>query len=455
MLIVGLIFFSCLTFIYEYECGASVPSEVPLEYKILYSNLEKKLDEFSDENDILAWNGTLSSKYGSNVLTANAHRGKDLLKDTALTGAKLEIKRLKDMGVSAVTLSIGFPMFNKTYFKDDREKYIEFYKSVVEEIRNLNLTLVIESAAIFSEGGYSELDLSDFYRNLSYTEYVEGRLNTLLDIVTELSPDYLTVGCEPDTEEKQSGKQLNSPETYSEVVKYFSEEIKKRNQSVMVGAGIGTWENRYKEFVEAYCKNTSVDYIDMHIYPINLDFLQRADKIVNISRTYGKRSAMSEAWLYKASDIELAFLSDNKIFARDVFSFWSGLDIYFLKTLVAFSSMKNLEFMTPFWSKYFFAYIEYSKYKYRSDSALMSLSSADAAKNIQAGKYSKTGAAYAYMITNGSVKLDTENEEKCCNCTSIILFSAIFLASVSVLILFIRMRKKNKAKENEITKHNR
>jgi len=425
-----------------YECESSVPSEVPLEYKILYSNLEKKLDEFN--TTLHGWNGTLSSKYGSNVLTANAHRGKDLLKSTALTGAKLEIQRLKEMGVSAVTLSIGFPMFNQTYFKEDREKYLEFYKGVVDEIRRLNLTLIIESGAIFSQGGYTELDLSDFYQNLSYSEYIDGRLNTLLDIASELSPDYLTVGCEPDTEEKQSGKKVNSPSSYSEIVKYFSEEIKKINQSIMVGAGIGTWENRYEEFVESYCKNTSLDYIDMHIYPINLDFLQRAERIVNLSSKYGKKNGISEAWLYKASDIELAFVSDTKIFARDVFSFWSGLDVYFLKNLVAFSSMKNLEFLTPFWSKYFFAYLEYSKYRYKSDSMLMSLSSKDASNNIQAGKYSKTGAAYAYIITNGSVKLDIEKEENCCTCSSIILFSSIFLATIAVFVLFLRSRKKSK-----------
>jgi hypothetical protein len=107
-----------------------------------------------------------------------------------------------------------------------------------------------------------------------------------------------------------------------------------------------------------------VDYIDMHVYPIQRQFLfDNTLKIAKVARNYGKKLSIGETWLYKAAENEFAGLeaSQPTIFSRDVYSFWIPLDQKFLEVMVKLSHHLKLEFLSLYWMQYLYGYLEYDQ----------------------------------------------------------------------------------------------
>ena len=70
---------------------------------------------------------------------------------------------------------------------------------------------------------------------------------------------------------------------------------------------------------------------------------------------------MSEFWLYKYGGSEAFKLPlDLNASARNVFSFWGPLDQKFLRMVGVAAREKGIELIAPFWSRYFFAYVDYN-----------------------------------------------------------------------------------------------
>jgi hypothetical protein len=111
--------------------------------------------------------------------------------------------------------------------------------------------------------------------------------------------------------------------------------------------------------------------------------------------------AISEAWLQKQRDAEFVQIDavfDNAIYARDTFSFWSPLDQKFLISLTKFAHWKHLLYMSPFWSKFFWAYLDYNKVGRLSKQDLMTESARASAAGIRDGTVTPTGGAYKEAI---------------------------------------------------------
>src|SRR5690606_8531542 len=74
-----------------------------------------------------------------------------------------------------------------------------------------------------------------------------------------------------------------------------------------------------------------------------------------------KQITVGEAWLYKADANEVTNLdlSYVEILGSDVYSFWEPLDVAFIELLDQAARAKQFELITPFWTRYFFAYLDY------------------------------------------------------------------------------------------------
>ena len=107
---------------------------------------------------------------------------------------------------------------------------------------------------------------------------------------------------------------------------------------------------------------------------------------------------MSEAWLFKIKETELGSVTETSVFARDAFSFWEPLDQKFLEVITNLAYAKKFEFVSPFWTKYFFTYIDYNEISGKSSGDIIELSSAEAGKNIVNGKFTSTGLKYKELI---------------------------------------------------------
>jgi len=113
----------------------------------------------------------------------------------------------------------------------------------------------------------------------------------------------------------------------------------------------------------------------------------------------GKQVAIGEAWLYKASDAELAQgVYHDDIFLRDAYDFWAPLDSRFLWDMVNYSHAEGLAFLSPFWSKFFHAYLDYDQVIGWNYEQVTAASNQAAAQAMLDGRLSDTGRAYATAI---------------------------------------------------------
>jgi hypothetical protein len=194
---------------------------------------------------------------------------------------------------------------------------------------------------------------------------------------------------------------MSTPDGFSGMTAHLVEQLRASGVGkTQLGAGIGAWQRFGETYLKALCL-TGIDFVDLHVYPVNRDLLDKLIAYTDQAHACGKPVAISEAWLQKQRDAEFAQIDavfDNAIYARDTFSFWSPLDLKFLSSLVKFAHWKRLLYMSPFWSKFFWAYLDYDKVGRLSKQDLMTESARASAAGIRDGKVTPTGVAYKTAI---------------------------------------------------------
>ena len=113
---------------------------------------------------------------------------------------------------------------------------------------------------------------------------------------------------------------------------------------MQVGAGTGASQANAVSFIQQYVAQ-AVDFIDFHIYPVNLNFLPVALNIASTAAAAGKPVAMTECWLWKLADSEVGVLTADQARARNPFSFWAPLDAYFIQTMQNLAQHTQMLFM--------------------------------------------------------------------------------------------------------------
>lgn len=388
--------------------SAQNPSSVPREYQDLYAMLDSKLAAF-DTRVSRGWDGQSSDvQFAAELLVANCNRGRQLLDPLAFEGTKLELTRLQGLGVRAVTICIGFPLLYRPFFEfngdpDDYQRFIDFYRKLSAEVHRRNMKLIVESSILFG-GVYSQgsgLNVVEYYKNLSGRDIVAARAEVVRTIIREAQPDYLNLGSEPDTQGKLTGRSdISTPDGFSRMTAYLVEQLRASVGKTQLGAGIGTWQRSGEAYLKALCLS-GIDFVDLHVYPVNRDMLDKLITYTDQAHACSKPVAISEAWLQKQRDSEFTQIDavfDNAIYARDTFSFWSPLDQKFLISLTKFAHWKHLLYLSPFWSKFFWAYLDYDKVGRLSKQDLMTESARASAAGMRDGTVTLTGAAYKEAI---------------------------------------------------------
>lgn len=402
-----------LTLAIAFTAGPAAGQVVPAEYSGLYTFLLGKLEAFDSALDA-RWDGTrYPVTFAAELLTANGNRGLALLGPQALSGVRLELDRMKALGLGAVTVSLPYPILDAEFmaWNGTAGREVEltaFYAAVVAEAHARGLKVAIESGAMFP-GAYSAgsgLNAAAYYPTLSWNRYVIGRADQVVVTARHIRPDFIGVGSEPDTEADLSGQQnLRSPAGFTAMVSYIIDRLAGAGLSnVPVLAGVGTWTAQGDAFVEALCGIAGLWGIDLHQYPVNLDFLDRALALAELARARGKRVTFMEAWLQKETDAELATLNpafDTTISARDSYSFWAPLDTRFLEVMVKLAHVAEVDVLSPFWSRYFWAYLDHAQVAAvvppLSSDQIVALSTQAAAAALVSGSVTSTGQAYSRL----------------------------------------------------------
>jgi hypothetical protein len=325
---------------------------VPAEYQALYNELMRKLDDF--DSRISNQKGASLNKVilAAELLTANSNIGEGLFTDSNFQANKVYLDALQAINVTGVQVSIMYPLLTPGFTNAD--KYLVFYKKLMQELRSRNMTVLVKVGNPFANSVYSDLTIS--FEGLTLEKYRAGKKAMVNLVAKELKPDYLTICNEPNTEKMTLGI-LQSPSQYAATVRHVMEGLDRGN--ILIGGGSGTWDDL--SYMSALA-DTELDYLDAHVYP--LDFLNRFIDIAGIAHAKNKRLVIGEAGVYKLDSNELRGLGDiaatSRIYGRDVFSFWEPVDSRFLAVLVKMASIYGYEFVSPFWSTSLFGYIDYN-----------------------------------------------------------------------------------------------
>ena len=331
-----------------------------------------------------------------------------MLNTYSLQSVLLSIDNLKTLGVTAVTINLSYPALLPEFYgsTDEYNSYVNVYTSLANQIRSRGLKLIIKSTEMLQAGsGSTKYTIPNFYNTVTtYDQYIGGRIRVAQTIATLIRPDYMVVMTEPDVEAGQSNQPVNTLDNAASLVSQVSAAVKLVAPTIQVGAGMGTWSPMYNTLADRIASMSTIDFVDMHIYPGSNGFLNRAAEIADIAASHGKSASVSETWIYKVTSAELSASQANPSaffsFAsrRNFFACMAPLDGQYMQTIVKFANWKNLKFLSPSYTLFFHSYLNYSQYVYASNAALNYAESSAAYPAMQSGVFTASGTAYGNAI---------------------------------------------------------
>ena len=363
------------------EAQSTTAAVVPSNFTSLYQLIQTNVAAFNGMIPNASSSSPASNTlWSSELLSANANQGLQLLTATKLQGIEDELARLKSLGLSAVTVTMGFPILNQDFytFNGDPQDFatiLLIYQEVATAIHKSGMKMIVESAVLFpgffSSG--SGFNLTGYYASFPMTTegdtaFVAARVKNILTIAQQVGPDYINLNSEPDTDSELSGRTTlyGTPQAYAAMNDSIVTQLHAQGVTTPMGAGIGTWlggQSGAQDWVQALL-GTHIDYFDMHIYPTFANDLPNAITYADMALQANppKQVAISEAWDYKQSATEQSNVNNAASFyARDAFSFWAPVDSAFIQAFVGFANWKGLIYLSPEWSRYFWAYLNYTQ----------------------------------------------------------------------------------------------
>jgi len=296
------------------------------------------------------------------------------------------------MGVKGVTLQIGYPVLLPEFPR--YSEYLEFYKKLVAVIRSYNLILHIKTGPSFTQPEFSKIKIN--YNTIPQELYLAGRKHQALLIIKHLVPDYLTIVNEPSTEKTLVRFEITTND-YRNFIQSVIEEA--GSTITLIGAGAGTWDDPI--FIQTFSEIPELHFIDLHVYPVFGNCLDRAVSCSNLAVRNNKKLIIGEAWLYKTLGQEMSIKPESlvQVFARDTYSFWQPLDQKFLTQLIKYARTQQVDYVSVFWSRYFFAYVPYnSETAVMTPLQLMNYGNIRAAANLLFRQLSSTGVVYKKLL---------------------------------------------------------
>jgi hypothetical protein len=398
--------------------AGEAPPPVPAEFQDLASFLGQKLDAFEAKLPSPGAGGPYQAVWTAELLSANGNRGRALLEPSTLSVVRIELDRLKSLGAQAVTIAIPFPVLSQPFLAwngdpGDFQPLVAFFTQVAAETRSRGMKVAVESGAMFP-GIYSAgsgMDAAAYYQTLTAAQFVAGRSAVIGTIVSKVKPDVINVGSEPDTEVKLTSQAfLGTPAGWASMMRTFVDDLAAAGLTgVPVVAGTGTWKYGAASFVTELCKIPGLWGIDLHVYPVNADYLDQALSLAAQAHAAGKHVTMLECWLQKERDSELGVLQtamDPTLFARDAWSFWAPWDQRFLSLMGRYAAAANVEYLSPFWSRYFFAYLDYDRVALAvpppTADEVIAMATAAHARALMDGETTSTGRAFASLASGAA-----------------------------------------------------
>jgi len=388
-------------------------SSVPSNYLTMCTEAQSYLDTFTSSS-LSEWDGTKTPvAFATELESTNCNLGPSaLLSSTKWAQVLAELNGFANVGVQAVTTCMSFPIAYQPFYQSindtqDFANVVTFYQNVVKEAHRRGLKVVIEESVMFPAVATS-LPLQQYFSGLSEAQVTAGRAQNAQVIAQQVQPDWLNLGSEPDTQSVQLGLSAEyTPQGYAAEISGIVTQLRGAgvNGVPLLGAGCGAWQTNGSAYINALIPS-GLDYIDLHIYSVNMGFLTDAVQYLDLAITAGKGVAISEAWLNKMTDAQLQGKGDlgiigvlNSATPLNAYSFWAPLDQEFLGDLVDLAYWKHLLYASADFSQYFFTYADYTQSASLSTSQVTTQVDTTEAAAFQSGGLSPTGQAWSTAVT--------------------------------------------------------
>ncbi len=379
---------------------------VPAAYQSLYTELQGDIASFSQAIAAASNGSSYPTTFSSQLLTANSNVGPTLIGSNYFNSAVMpELQELQALGVTAVSVNINFPILYEPYYGNQQtyQSYVNFYQQVAQQIRSMGMKMIVETTVASAIAGTNGAGFLPYYQTLAWNDYMNGRAQQAVNIAQLIQPDFMSVITEPDSESQNSGQpNAGTPSGSLQELQTILAALQAANvTNVPVGAGAGTWINSFSTYIQNVI-STTVSYVDVHLYSVSNAFPENALSAATMAHAAGLPISMSETWCKKVSAAQLQSLAGNlnneAVDALGTFSFWEPLDQMYLQALVQMANAGQFQFVAPFWTEFYYAYLDFGQYGLQTPDQLMIAAQTAALSARQSASFSTLGPAWENMI---------------------------------------------------------
>ncbi|MCE7927873.1 MAG: hypothetical protein DYG91_05135 [Chloroflexi bacterium CFX7] len=339
------------------------PEPVPARYQAAWNELDAALSEFEKASPASSAPAAGVGAPAASLIIADGNRGTALLAPATLDATRLYLDRLREFGITGIELQVSFPLLQPDFPNHDR--YLAYYRGVMGFARERGIEVLVETGPIFTNSQFTDVAVD--FGKMTPAQYFAGRKQQIVTIATELRPDYIAIGTEPNNETAFAGIRFTNAEYVAFVnatVAAVQMALGPASDQVKLGVGTGTWEfDLFRDMVEG----TSVDFHDIHIYPLTGkggNQLQVARSMARLAAGRGRAAIIGESWLYKATAAEVRSnpgAATAEIFRRDAFSFWRPLEVRLIRAVLSIGSEFRSPLVSMWGGRFLFYQTEWSE----------------------------------------------------------------------------------------------
>jgi hypothetical protein len=412
---------------------------VPAQYASLYNQLEGYVTT-DDKLVSSQWDGTVYPvNYAAELLTADTNAGPGILTSSERQMMTAELDGEVSLGVKAVTVEIGFPVFDPNFYifngqsaaqaQQTVQNWLDYYVNLAQAIHSRGLKMIVEANPLLSFyiSSTSSFNPTGYYKSLDFATYEKLRSQHNIILAQQVKPDYLLLQTEPQTDAVNDFRQeLNNANRDTAMIGQFSADLESAgirglHSSIQIGSGAGTWQPDWKAYFTGLDAIPGLDKVDTHIYNFQPNVNQLGEvpiamQIAVMAHAAGKGVTMSEFWFHKSNSLvglteSGDYLTDIR--ARDMFSFWAPLDAQAFQMLYKLANDEHFDYVSAFGHYHWFALVDYNSLQTTPtypaangtqneaiDNQITTSENQSARQALNTNQLSLTGKAYQSMISH-------------------------------------------------------
>ena len=186
----------------------SAPS-VPAQYIKPYASISQAIDTFITSLDSRSQPAG-STSYGSGLDMARSGHGLGLLTKTGMDKVQTELNCFHQLGITAVTIEIGFPILCPQFWGSDTKDFqamLNVYQQVVLACHALGMKVIVETHAGPGDGDTAyAARASHFVHSLSAPVFQQYMAEHVYNVASYARPDVISIVNETNTDLAWTGQ---------------------------------------------------------------------------------------------------------------------------------------------------------------------------------------------------------------------------------------------------------